>query len=170
MDYREKAARLGPVFKELMMAFRNLVLLLAAGIVISLFMPWLNAPVGPSMVPWDVLSQMDTTNLNEAPPLLLAFIASFALAALLLVLCLTNSEHKLMAVVTGALPLGLLAFVLFQASEELTNLGLPQPQTSDLAQLAEQMMQVFGFGAFIYFGCAALLFLISLFDPGRKDA
>jgi hypothetical protein len=152
------------------MALRNLVLVLAGAIFASLFMPWINAPIGGSLVPWDILTQIDPDDLKNAPPVLLAFIVSFALAALLVVLCLTNSENKFVAFVTGALPFGLLAFVVFQASEELTGLGLPQPQTDDLGQLGEQLLQVFSFGAFTYFGCALILLLISLFDPGRKDA
>ncbi len=152
------------------MVLRNLVLLLAAAIVVSLFMPWIKAPIGASLVPWDVLTRMDNAAFQQAPPLILGFIVSFALAALLVVLCLTGSEHKLIALATGSLPLGLLAFVVFQATEELTRLGMPQPQTGDIGQLLEQVVQVFGPGAFTYFSSAAVLLLISLFDPGRKDA
>ncbi len=151
------------------MSMKLFVLILSAAIVVSLFMPWLNAPIGASLVPWDLISQMNADDLRVAPPLILGFIVSFALAALLVVLCLTNSENRLVAFFTGALPLGLLAFVIFQASDELSNIGLPQPQTADFRQLFEQAVQVLGYGAFTYFGSAALLLLISLFDRGGRN-
>ncbi len=152
------------------MVLRPLVLLLGAAIFGSLFLPWLNTPLGAALVPWDFITELDGTALQTAPALGIAYLASFVLAALLTLLCVVGSEHKLIAIATGALPLGLAGYAMFAAREQVVSLGLPLPEPGAFADILEQALQVFGLGAFVYLGAAALLFLISVFDPGRSDA
>ena len=153
------------------MAFKPLILLLAAAMVVSLFLPWIATPAGNRMVPWDLVRQINFNQaidlLKRSPPEVWALVASFTCAAVLVVMCVLGIEGKLFALLTGAIPLGLVGYGVYEGTNAAGNLGLPQFNFHDWQQILDQIRQSFGPGLYAWLGGAALLFLVSLFDPGR---
>ena len=153
------------------MAFKPLVLLLASAMVVSLFLPWIATPVGNRMVPWELVRQLSPNQavdlLKGAPPEVWALVASFACAALLVVMCVLGIEGKLFALLTGAIPLGLVGYGDYEGTNAAGNLGLPQFNFHDWQQILDQIRHSFGPGLYAWLGGAAVLFVVSLFDPGR---
>ncbi len=155
------------------MLFRPIALLCAAAILASFFLPWFTTPFGESLVPWDAIQSVDADRLQEAmrnaPPAALVFLASFALAAIFLLLALLGRETKALAFLTGAAPVGLVAWALLSASDRVDLTGLPI-RSADLTDTLVQAAEVFGPGAWAWIGGAALLLLLGLIDPGRRKA
>ena len=154
------------------MAFKPLVLLLAAAMLASLFLPWLATPLGNTLVPWDIIKQIKPDQaidvLKQSPPEIWALVASFALAALLVVTCLIGIESKLVAILTGAVPLGLVGYGIYHGQNAASKLGVPQFRLADWHQMLDQISRTFGPGLYAWLGGAALLFVISFLDPGRR--
>ena len=154
------------------MAFKPLVLLLAAAMLVSLFLPWLATPIGNSLVPWDIIKQIKPDQaldaLKQSPPEIWALIASFALAALLALTCILGIEGKILAVVTGAVPLALVGYGIYRGSGLANQLGLPQLRLGDWRAMLDQISRTFGPGLYAWLGGAAVLFVISFLDPGRR--
>ena len=148
------------------MASRLFVLILSAAMVASLFLPWTPNAATARVVPWDLLTGLNPEVRAQPSVLLVAYIVSFALAALLVILCLVRSDHKLIAAATGALPLGIFAYLVFIAPDQIATLGLPLTLPASLNQLIGQSLNMFGLGVFLYLGSATLLFIVSIFDPG----
>jgi hypothetical protein len=154
------------------MAFRALVLLLAAAMLVSLFLPWLATPLGNTLVPWDAIRQIKPDQaldlLRQAPPEIWAFVASFGFAALLVVMCLMGIEGKLFALLTGAVPLGLIGYGMYRGANAANTLGVPQLRFQDWEAMLDQIRTTFGPGLYAWLGGAALLFVVSFLDPGRR--
>lgn len=154
------------------MLFRPLALLCSAAILASIFLPWFTTALGGALVPWDIVRPLNAEQMQEAvrsaPPEVMVFLGSFALAALFLLLALIGQESKLLAFLTGAIPAGLVAWVVLSASNRVELSGLPI-RSGDLSQLLEQATEVLGPGAWAWGGGAALLLLLGLFDPGRRN-
>lgn len=154
------------------MAFKPLVLLLAAAMVASLFLPWLATPLGNTLVPWETIRQIDPDQawdlLKQAPAEIWVFTASFVFAAVLVVMCLLGIEGKLFAILTGALPLGLVGYGIYNGQNAVNRLGLPQLRLQDWQGMLDQISRSFGPGLYAWLGGAAVLFIISFLDPGRR--
>lgn len=153
------------------MQARPLVMLCAALLLGSIFLPWLSGPLGNDMVPWDAVSQLNGDQINqvlsELPPEGLAFVASFAFAALIFLLGLMGSAPRLLVLITGALPVGLVGWALFQATR--AGQSSPIPVTGDdISQILQQLAEVLGPGAWMWLGGGAVLLLLSLFAPSRS--
>lgn len=153
------------------MLSRPLALLAAAAILASLFLPWFTTPFGENVVPWSALRQMDADMaqrlVENAPPEAIAFGASFVLAALFLLLALVGREFKLLAFVTGAVPVGLVAWMLSSAAGRADAAGLPL-SGSDMSEIVSRASEMLGTGAWSWIGGAAVLVLLGLIDPGRR--
>lgn len=147
---------------------KSLVIICGAAIAASLFLPWAAAGVGASIVPWDQVKGTDWANLAEQPPLLLAFLASFALGALAAVLAVIGWAPRFLALVTALLPFGLAGYVWLQASDVLTGLGLSPPAGETLSVAYDWVVEVAAFGFYIWAGGAALLLLVALLDGGDR--
>ncbi|MEO6299888.1 MAG: hypothetical protein ABIV25_06945, partial [Paracoccaceae bacterium] len=158
--------------KEHLMAFKPLVILLAAAMLGSLFLPWLATPAGNIMVPWDLIKQIKPDQaldvMKQSPPEVWALVASFALAALLVVTCLLGIESKLVGVLTGAIPLALVGYGIYHGANAASDLGVPQLRLQDWNDMLNQIKQTFGPGLYAWLGGAALLFVVSFLDPGRR--
>jgi hypothetical protein len=154
------------------MAFKPLVLLLAAAMLASLFLPWLATPVGNTLVPWDLIKQVKPDQaldlLKQAPPEVWALVGSFALAALLVLCCLLGIEGKILAVVTGAVPLALIGYGIYRGNGLANQLGLSQFRPEDWRAVLDQISRTFGPGLYAWLGGAAVLFVVSFLDPGRR--
>ena len=154
------------------MAFKPLVLLLAAAMVASLFFPWVATPAGNTMVPWEFIRQIKPDQaldvLKQSPPEVWALAASFVLAALLVVMCLIGIEGKFFAMLTGIVPLGLVGYGFYKGANAANELGVPRLNLSDWQGILDQISRTFGPGLYAWLGGAAVLFVISFLDPGRR--
>jgi len=154
------------------MAFRILILICAIAMVASLFLPWLHGPAGNFLVPWDFLKQLDPDQgwrlLQQSPPEIWVAAGSFALAALLALACLLGIEGKLLALLTGVVPPGMVVYGSLQGANRLNDLGLPQLRITDWRALLEQVQQSFGPGLYAWLGGACVILILSLLDPGRR--
>lgn len=103
---------------------------------------------------------------TSAPPQVLVFLASFVLAAFFLFLALFGREKRLIALLTGAGPVGLAAWAVWKERAQL-NLTEIEGTMEDVNRLVAQASEVLGPGGWAWIGGAALLFLLGLFDPGR---
>jgi hypothetical protein len=152
------------------MISRQLALLCALAILASLFLPWVTTPIGSNLVPWDALPAFERpaieTYVREASPQVLVYLGSFLLAALFVLLSLFGQETRLVALLTGALPVGLVGWAVYSVREQL-NLAEFDLTGEEMWALFQQASDALGAGGWAWIGGAALLFLLSIFDPGR---
>lgn len=156
------------------MRTRLLALLAAVAVVASLFMPWFVGPFGTAFVPGDALSTLDARQFermaSNPPPIeVIVFMASFPLAALFALLALIGREGRLLAIVTGALPVGLAVYAVVTDMRKLEATGL-QISHRDMGEILARLSEVLGPGLYAWLGGAAVLLVLGLFDPGRRKA
>lgn len=153
------------------MSARPFALIAAAAMVGGFFLPWMSAPTGAALVPFDAVKGLESTQLQDMltslPPEGMAFFASFALAALLVLLGLMGAAPRLIVFVTGAIPVGFVAWGLYSAMTKGNAMGVPVTGT-DLMQIAEEASRLLGPGAWAWLGGGALLFLMGLFGAGSR--
>lgn len=149
-----------------------LVLFGAAAMVGSLFLPWLNGPLDAGTVPWELLRQLDRSQieqmLSDLPPEMMAFVGSFVLAALLVLLGFMGSAPRLLVLLTGAIPAGLLGWGVYNATQAAGRTSLPIPNGANLWDVLEGLTNIMGSGAWTWAGGGAALLLIGLFSPARR--
>lgn len=155
------------------MLSRQIALLCSVAILASLFLPWIITPLGTNHAPWNALpafaSEEMEAYVRNASPQVLVFLASFVLAAFFLFLALIGREKRIIALVTGALPVGLAVWTVWQARAQI-NLTEIEGTMADANRLFAQASEVLGPGGWAWIGGATLLFLLGLFDPGRARA
>ncbi len=149
------------------MLSRPLALVAALAILASLFLPWLSSPFGENVVPWTVLRALDAEGaqaiLADARPETIAYGCSFVMAALFILFALIGRESRLLAFLTGVLPVALVAWALF--------LLLRQPDGSlsfsgsDTSGVTTRML---GAGAWAWVLGASTLATLGVVDPGRR--
>ena len=131
-----------------------IVTLLSAVIAISLFIPWISTPfLGGS--PFDLLTAKGfLREVYSQEPTLLLFPLSFLLAAIVAIYTLVKKCcPRPYAIITGALPVGLMLYVAYKASSGNTPMGNMPISVSDLKD-------IIGIGVYLYvFGSVALLAL-----------
>ncbi len=141
----------------------TLVTILAAAMAASWILPWIDTPLG-SLSPRQGFADFDWQNVMQAAPLTQAFLASFAAAALLLLLSLLGWGFRLLMLLAGVLPFGIAGYVWLDARDRLTGIGVPLPANGNPLKLFDQFRDVLGLGLYIYFGAALLLLVIALFS------
>lgn len=155
------------------MRTRILALLCAALILGSLFLPWFAVPFGEEFVPYDAISQLSGDQINQLlgdmPPEAMAFFASFVLAAVMLAMGLMGSTPKLLAFVTGALPVGLVVWAFISAGNQASAAGFDIPG-GDLLEFLKQASEFIGIGAWAWIGSGATLLILGIFDAGPRRA
>ncbi len=150
------------------MLSRPLALIAAVAILASLFLPWYSSPFGENVVPWTVLRTLDVEGaqalLKDARPQAIGFGCSFVLAGLFVVFALFGRESRLLAFLTGLVPVCLAAWalVLVIAQAEATGLSFTG---SDVSNAANRML---GAGAWSWVIGATVLATLGLVDPGRR--
>lgn len=153
------------------MKTRFLVLLCAAAMLGSLFLPWFSAPFGEDVIPFQAIRQLNSNQiermLNNMPPEAMAFVASFALAALLLVVGLMGSTPRLLAILTGALPVGLVGWTVISSSNRASSAGINLPR-GDVVEILQRASEFIGIGAWAWIGGGVVMLVLGLFDPGRR--
>lgn len=155
---------------------RALAILAAAAMVFSLFLSWLNPAQtgGLTFIPFDLVKNIDPDAetlqrfVTEAPPALLAFLATFVLAGLFLILAVVGAPSRLLALLGGGTAAGLVGYGVLQARDGALNLGLPVPSGNDLQAMAEQAANLMGMGAWAWAGGAVLLLLAGLVGFGSR--
>jgi hypothetical protein len=150
------------------MLSRPLALLAAAAILASLFLPWYSSPFGENVVPWSVLRTLDAEGaqalLKDARPQAIAFGCSFVLAALFVVFALFGRESRLLAFLTGLVPVCLVAWALVSLIAQAEAVGLSF-SGSEVTDLANHMV---GAGGWAWIVGASALATLGLVDPGRR--
>lgn len=141
----------------------------------SLFIPWIEAQFGPSLVPWDAIkSLMDldpelrAQMFDRAPPAeLVTFGLSFVAAALFV---LTAAGSRLLALLAGALPFVTVGILFSRAGRASNGLGgdLPSFTSDEFSQQLSDFLGIAGPGLTLWFGSATVLLLVALvFRPSR---
>lgn len=153
------------------MLSRQIALLCALAILGSLFLPWIVTPIGNNLVPWDVLPAFERPVIEDyvrnAPTETLVFLGSFLLAAFFALLSLFGQETRLIALLTGGLPIGFAGWTIWQNRESLALAEVQMTMEEFNLRLA-QASEVLGTGGWAWIGGAGLLLLLGLFDPGRS--
>lgn len=150
------------------MLTRPVALVAALSILASLFLPWLSSPFGENVVPWTVLREMDMARAHDilagARPETIAYGCSFVLAALFAVFALIGRESRLLAFLTGALPVGLVTWALVSLIGQAEATGLSFSGSS-IPEMGQRML---GAGAWAWALGASLLATLGVLDPGRR--
>lgn len=154
---------------------RALAILAAIAMVVGLFMPWLNPETsGIRLVPWDLLKSVDP-NLEAAkkfasdnPPELLAFLATFALAALFGLLALIGAPSRLLAFLAGGGAVGMVGYAWLKMQDQFAAFGIPEALTSDPMAFVRSSPDIFGMGAFAWAGGAVILLFAALIGFGDR--
>ncbi|MCR8726755.1 hypothetical protein [Frigidibacter sp. ROC022] len=147
---------------------KSLVIVCGVAIAASLFLPWVKLPTAESIVPWDRVKDTDWANLADQPPLLLTYLASFALGVLVALLAVIGWAPRFLSLITALLPVALAGYVWLKAREVLTGLDLTPPASETLSAAYDWIVQVGGLGFYIWAGGAALLLLVALLDGGDR--
>jgi hypothetical protein len=149
------------------MLSRPLALVAAFAILASLFLPWLSSPFGENVVPWSVLSKLDAAGaqaiLADAKPETIAYGCSFVLAALFVLFALIGRESRLLAFITGVLPVALVAWALFMLLRQSD--GSLSFSGSDTSGVTTRML---GAGAWAWVLGASTLATLGVVDPGHR--
>lgn len=139
-------------------------------ILASLFLPWLSSPFGENVVPWTVLREMDQARAHDilagARPETIAYGCSFVLAALFVVFALIGRESRLLAFLTGAVPVALVAWALLSLIGRTDATGLSFSGSA----IPEMTQGMLGAGAWAWALGASLLATLGVVDPGRRRA
>ncbi len=149
------------------MRFSSLVVLFSAAIFGSFFLPWLRSPLGDTPTPYEMFQRVPFDNLTDLPLMLLVFFGSFALAGFCGIIALFGLGSRLLALLGGALPLGLAGYAVLSASQQLRDAGFPVPDIEDWNTFQTFAEEFFRIGLFAYLGGAVLLLIIAVIDPGR---
>jgi len=152
---------------------RALSLLAGAAMIVSLFLPWFAASTaGAGFSPWEMLRGIgpDPAAIEDfllgAPPLLLAFLATFVLAALFLFLAIVGLPLRILALAAGGLAAATLGWGLWRAREGALDIGLPLPGSLDPGQLFAFARDTLGVGAWAWGGGALVLLLAGILGFG----
>jgi hypothetical protein len=150
------------------MLSRPLALVSALAILASLFFPWLSSPFGENVVPWTVLRDLDAAGaqaiLADARPETIAYGCSFVMAALFVLFGLFGRESRLLAFLTGALPVALVAWAMITLLRQPEAGGLSL-SGSTVPEMANHML---GSGAWVWVLGASSLATLGVVDPGRR--
>lgn len=154
---------------------RALALIAALAMVAGFFLPWFNGDTtGLRFVPWDLVKQLEPSVetaqrfVTESPPQLVAFLATFLVAAVFALLSLLGAPSRLLAFLAGGGVAGLLGFAVVKMKDQIQALGLPLPSTETMSDFAARAPEVFGIGAFAWAGGGVLLLLAALVGFGRR--
>ena len=149
------------------MLSRPLALVAAIAILASLFLPWMSSPFGENVVPWSVLRDLDAVEaqaiLKDARPEAIAYGCSFVMAALFVLFALFRRESRLLAFLTGLVPVSLAAWALVSliTRADMAGLSFSGSEASEVAH------RVLGAGAWAWVLGASALATLGLVDPGR---
>lgn len=153
---------------------RAFAILAALAMIVSLFLPWVNGGAfGFSATPLDMIRALKPDLgmigdlLQSAPWEAIAFLATFLLAALFLLLLLFNLPSRLVGFLAGGVGVGLVlgtAWQIRNKTSEFSALGLDFSRPSDTLS---QLTQILGIGAWAW-GIGALVLLLTTLIGYRR--
>lgn len=145
--------------------------LCAALIIASLFLPWLPDPFGGQVVPFRILKEIEPSQISQRladlPPEGLAFVASFALAALMLLFGIMGATPRLLAVVTGGFPVLLTGWAAVKGYQTAAAASLDGSKP-DIGLLLRELGQIFQAGAWLWLAAATALLFLGLIDRSPR--
>lgn len=155
---------------------RAIAILAAAAMIVSLFLPWIRPEIaGAGLTPWDLLRALEPDVqairdfIARSPAELVAFLASFVLAALFLALVLFNIPSRLIALLAGGLGVGLIGYTAWQIRNGAARLPVPvEADFSDGQQIVDLLSRIPGTGAWVWAGGAFVLLLAGLIGFARR--
>lgn len=154
---------------------RAIAILAALAMVVGMFLPWLNPQIsGTSFAPWDLVKELEpsvetVTKMAKDAPELLAFLATFAVAALFLVLAVFGMPIRSLAFLAGGGAVAMTAYAFLQLKGKAASLGLPIPSSENLADLVPKIPDYLGIGAMAWGGGSVILLLTALIGfPSRR--
>ena len=142
-----------------------LVLCAALAMIVSAFVPWLKIFPGADLTPYDVARQLNADRLADIPVAGWMFLASYALAAMVVVAGAVASAPRGLAFLAGAMPFVLLGYLYIRLGDQIEQFGLPQIDLGDPGASWDVLRQILDIGAWLWIGGAALLILFSLVLP-----
>lgn len=155
---------------------RALSILSAIAILVSLFLSWTGPALPiPKVTPWDLLRtlQPDVDALRSfvtaSPGELIAFLATFVLAAVFLALVLFNLPSRLIGLLGGGLGVGLVGWAVWNISRGAS--ALPLPVNVDLGkanEIARAVTELAGPGAWAWAAGSLLLLLSAMVGWDRR--
>lgn len=151
---------------------RAIAILAALAMVAGLFLPWLVS--APDMTPWDVVKRLDPSveqvqKLAADAPELLAFLATFALAALFLALAILGAPSRALAFLAGGGAVAMVVYGALKMRDQITAFGLPVPSAENIGDLLPRIPEFLGMGAMAWGGGAFILLLTALIGfPSRR--
>jgi len=148
--------------------YRTLVILAAAAMLVSLILPWVNLPGVQFIVPWEMLKPLWDQFEWDMPREAMIFAASFAAAAVIVLLAAIGAAPRLLTLIVGLYPFVLAFLAWGQMRDEAAALGVPVPDELDPTAIWDQLSPFLGFGIYAYFGGAVVLVLMGLVGGGRR--
>ncbi len=151
---------------------RAIAILAALAMVAALFLPWLVS--APDATPWEVVRRLDPTvetaqKLASDAPELLAFLATFALAALFLALAILGAPSRALAFLAGGGAVAMVAYGALKMRDQVAAFGLPVPSAENIGDLLPRIPEFLGTGAMAWGGGAFVLLLTALIGfPSRR--
>lgn len=143
------------------MGSQKIIGICAAIVAASFFIPWATIPFGGSISPFAVLKQAGG-DLGKAPFGIWLFLASFVLAGVVAALAFTKGCGRNLAIASGLLPLGLIAYTLVRTIISAGEAGLPLPNVRDASDVFEVLTEILGFGFYGYVVGAIALTIAAL--------
>jgi len=134
--------------------------LVAAAMAASFFLPWVSF-FGNDFGPLNLFDEGGPP-LSDLPWEAYVFLASFAIAALAVVVAVMQRPAGVLMLVAGAIPFGLVGQQILGARNQMQDLGLPIPQGGDPSEAFDMIREFIAMGAPIYGISAALLVVIGL--------
>ncbi len=150
---------------------RAIAILAALAMVAGLFLPWLVA--APGTTPWDVIRHLDPTveqvqKMASDAPELLAFLATFALAALFLVLAILGAPSRALAFLAGGGAVAMVVYGAVKMRDQVAAFGLPVPSAQNIGDLLPRIPELLGTGAMAWGGGLVLLLTALIGFPARR--
>lgn len=152
-----------------------LVAVFSAMILLSGFLSFaVLPPLGSAQSPYGrILAEPGLVSLDPAvflalPLLAQLFIAGFGLALIAFLAALMGWAPRLLALLTGLLPLGVLLYAWFEGRDLVERLGVTLP-SGPFSETMPQLSILAGWGFWIWLAGALLLTLIAVFDDGVDD-
>lgn len=136
--------------------------LAAALMAASFFMPWVSM-FGQDMGPQMLIGE-NAPGVMDLPWQALAFLASFALAALASVMAVLQQRAGVLMLLAGGTPFAVIAHGMLSMRSDMGDIDLPMPQISggDMGQMLDLARDVLSIGAPVYILSALVLVVVGL--------
>jgi len=151
------------------MRLNPLIAIVSGAVALSYFLPWFRSLFGGSFVLHSTFPRPALDNAANMPGEVAVFLASFILAAVVLVTALMGKAPRILVIGAGLVPAGLVIKFMLEAQSGAGDLGLPIPSIRNVADFAEMVSDFVDIGPFLYFGGAAILLLVGIFGPARAS-